>query len=183
MRWKLGSNRHRSYFFFHLGGIDHHDGVPGAAIQEAPVGSFADALLAPNTEDGIDLNTSERRIVLIGDPEHAIFNRAVLNAGRRTSAPSTAFGDDGQFFGFLLAGRGKALGFRFKLELVRHHADGLRRSPGCGRHVPNYSPKMGAAEAEPPPPTGKSTGFSDVRAPHVLPACGAISNTPPGAYG
>src|SRR5260370_40785307 len=39
---------HRADFFFHFGHIDHYDGVPRAAIQEATAGGFAAAFLAPD---------------------------------------------------------------------------------------------------------------------------------------
>ncbi len=66
-------------FFFYFSDIDHHDGVPGTAIQEAPVRTFAEALLAANAQKRVNLNPSERRIVLIVHPEHAILDRAVLH--------------------------------------------------------------------------------------------------------
>src|SRR6267143_2936548 len=55
------SVRHRSDFFFDLGNIDHNDGVPRAAIQEAAVRALAEALLAPDALEGVDLDAPERR--------------------------------------------------------------------------------------------------------------------------
>ena len=126
-------NRHRPDFLFHFNRIDHGDGVPGAAVEEAAVGAFAQALLASDAENRIDCDAAERRIVFVGHPEHAVFDRAVLHAGRRAGASGAALGDHSKLFGLLLARRGKALGLGFKLELVGHHPDGLGRS-GCRRH-------------------------------------------------
>lgn len=41
--------RHYADFFLDLYGIDHHDCVPRAPIQEGTVGAFAGALLATDT--------------------------------------------------------------------------------------------------------------------------------------
>ena len=32
---------HRAYYFFYFGDVDHHYGIPGAAVQEGSVGAFA----------------------------------------------------------------------------------------------------------------------------------------------
>src|SRR5215471_1512376 len=138
-----GLNRHYADFFLHFRGVDHSNGIPGAAIEEAAVWAFADALLASDAKDGVDLNAAKGWMVLIGHPEHAVFDRAVLDAGRRAGASGTALGDYCQFFGLFLPRRSKALGFRFKLELVGDHSDGPGRSPRCGRHGRNYSVKNG----------------------------------------
>jgi hypothetical protein len=63
-------------------GWHHFDRVPGTAIEECAVWSFADALLAANAKVWINFNASERRMILIGDPKHARFDRAILDAGR-----------------------------------------------------------------------------------------------------
>jgi len=74
-------NRHDADFFFDVGGFDHDDGVPGAAVEEAAFGAFADAFLAADAEDGIDLDAAERWMVFVGDPKHAVFNGAIFHAG------------------------------------------------------------------------------------------------------
>jgi len=127
-------DRHYADFLLYFSGVDHGDGIPGATVEEAAVGAFADALLASDAKDGVDLNTSEGRIIVVGDPEHAVFYRTILDAGGRTCTSSAALGDDREFFGFLFARRGEAFGLRFKFELVGDHSDGLGRSPRCGRH-------------------------------------------------
>src|SRR2546429_7858248 len=76
-------------------GCFHDDGVPGGAIEEATVRALAKALLAAYAENRIDLNASEWRVVPVGNPKHAIFDRAVFNAGGRAGATGAAFGDDG----------------------------------------------------------------------------------------
>ena len=99
---------HGADFFFHFGRIHHDDGVPGAAIEEATVRALAQALLAPDAENRIDLNASEWRMVLVWNPKHAIFDGAVFDAGGRAGATGTAFGDHGKFFGLLFARGGNA---------------------------------------------------------------------------
>src|SRR5713101_1887859 len=101
--------RHRADFFFHFGDIDHDDGVPRAAIQEAADGALTEALLTADALDGVNLDAPERRIVLVRHPEHAIFHRAVLHARRRSRATGAALRDYGQFFGLLLAAGGDSL--------------------------------------------------------------------------
>src|SRR4029077_10106204 len=104
------------------------DRVPGAAVEEAAVGAFAQALLAADTKDGVDGDATERRMIFVGYPEHAIFHRAVFDACGRTSASGAAFGDHGQFFGLFLAWGGEAFGSRFKFLIVGNHPDRFGRS-------------------------------------------------------
>src|SRR5258708_19426651 len=104
MRRYVGSSvRHRADFFFHFGDIHHHDGVPRAAIEEAAVGAFAEALLAADALDRVNLDAPERRIVLIRHPEHAIFHGTVFHAGRRSSATGAALRNDSKFLRLFLA--------------------------------------------------------------------------------
>ena len=146
---KPGLNRHRPNFFFHFDRVDHHNGIPGAPVQEAPIRPLAQALLATNAKNRIHLNPSERRMILIRHPEHAVFHRTVLHARRRPRASRAALRDHRQFFGFLLSRGGEPFGLRFKLKLVRNHPDGLGSSPRCGRHdARDYSPKPKPKDAE-----------------------------------
>ena len=75
-------DRHGPDFFFYFYGVDHHNGIPRAAVEETAVRSFADTLFASDAEDGIDLDAAEWRMVFVGHPEHAVFHRAVFDAGR-----------------------------------------------------------------------------------------------------
>src|SRR5260370_6484245 len=98
MRRYVGSSvRHRADFFFHFGDIHHHDGVPRAAIEEAAVGAFAEALLAADALDRVNLDAPERRIVLIRQPRHASFHGTVLHAGRGLSPTRATLRNAGQF--------------------------------------------------------------------------------------
>src|SRR5207244_1139191 len=117
---RVTSIRHGSDFFFHFGDIHHDDGVPRAAVQEAAFGAFAEAFLAADALDGVDLDASERRIILVRHPEHAVFHGSVLDTGRRARAAGAALGNDGKFFGLLLARGGDSLGARLVLQLVWH---------------------------------------------------------------
>ena len=78
----LPSDRHHADFFFHFGGLDHDDSVPWAAVEETAVGAFAEALLASDAKDGIDLDAPEGRIVFVRHPEHAIFYGTIFHTGR-----------------------------------------------------------------------------------------------------
>src|SRR5229473_829021 len=134
------SVRHRADFFFHFGDIHHDDGVPRAAIEKAAVGTFAEALLAADALDGVNLDAPERRIVLVRNPEHAILHRTVLHAGRRPRATRAALGNHGQFFRFLLARGGDSLRARFKLLLVGHHSWSFHNL-GCISHFQRFYPE------------------------------------------
>ena len=127
------SVRHGADFFFDFGGIDHDDGVPRAAIQETAVRAFAEALLAADAKNRIDLDAPERRIVLVRHPEHAVFHGTVLDAGRRARAAGAALGDNRQFFGFFLARGGDSPRARLVLKLVGHHS-GRFCDIGCISH-------------------------------------------------
>src|SRR2546421_9270440 len=99
-------NRHGADNFFYLSDVDHYDGVPGATVQEAAVRTFADAFLAADAQDGIDLNAAEGRMIFVGYPEHAVFHGAIFHARGRAGAPGAALRDHRKLFRFLLARRG-----------------------------------------------------------------------------
>src|SRR5438552_400928 len=65
------------------------------AIEEASILPFADALLAGDAENRINLNAPKRRMEFILHPEHAGFHRAIFNAGGRPGATSAALGNYG----------------------------------------------------------------------------------------
>src|SRR5216683_2904788 len=133
------SIRHRSNHFFHFRDVHHHDGVPRAAVQEASVRSLAEALLASDAQDGIDLDAPKRIIILVRHPEHAVFHRAIFHARRRPRAARAAFRDDRKFLWFFLARGGDPFGARLVLLLVGHHSSGLRHFT-LG-HEPRLSPR------------------------------------------
>src|SRR6266849_6336191 len=91
-------------------------------IQEGAVRTFTEALLAPDALDGVNLDASERRIILVRHPEHAVFHRAVLHASRRSRATRAALGDYSQFLRLFLACGGNTLRARFKFLVVGHHS-------------------------------------------------------------
>src|SRR5580704_1529086 len=152
---------HGADFFFDFGDVHHDDGVPGAAIEEAAVGALAEALLAADALKRIDLDAAERRIVLVGDPEHAVFDRAVLDAGGRAGAAGAAFGDDGKLFGFFLARGGDALGARLLLHLVGHQSRGFSDYLLGGHGAGLYLRIRGFGMCHLPQNTGRSaaTGY------------------------
>ena len=61
---------------------NHLDRVPRTAIEKCPVRTFARALLAADAEIRIYFDSPERRMVFIGNPEHAGFNRTVFDTRR-----------------------------------------------------------------------------------------------------
>ena len=75
---------------------NHLDRIPGAAIQECPIRTFAGAFLAANAEIRVNFDAPERRVIFVRNPKHASFNRAILGARRRARAPGAAIGRDGQ---------------------------------------------------------------------------------------
>jgi hypothetical protein len=83
----------------------HFDCIPGTPIQECAIWSFADTFLTANAEIRINFDASEWRVIFVGDPEHAGFNGAVLNASRRSRATRAAVGCDRKYSRSLLAGR------------------------------------------------------------------------------
>ena len=60
----------------------HLDRVPGAAIEKRAIRPFADAFLAADAEIWIDFDAAERRMILVGYPEHACLNGTVFDACR-----------------------------------------------------------------------------------------------------
>src|SRR6266700_6275716 len=133
------SIRHRADFFFHFRDVHHHDGVPRAAVQEAAVGAFAEAFLAPEALEGINLDAPERRIVLVRHPEHAVFHWTVLHARRRPRATRAALGNYSAFLRLLLARGDDSLRARLKFLLVRHHPWRLH-NVRCISHFQRFYP-------------------------------------------
>ena len=132
------SNRHYADFLFYFDGIDHYNRIPGTAVEEASVRPFADAFFTANAKYGVDLNSAERRVVFIRNPEHAIFHRTILHASRRPCATGAAFRNDRQLFRFLFSRSQKPLGLGFKLKLVGHHSGGFQ-GVCFSRHATDYT--------------------------------------------
>ena len=61
---------------------NHFDRIPRAAVEEGAVRAFAGALLTTNAEIRIDFDTAKGRMIFVGHPEHASFDRTVLDARR-----------------------------------------------------------------------------------------------------
>src|SRR5919108_3327385 len=94
---------HRADFFFHFRGFHHDDGVPGAAVEEAPVGTLTEALLATDAKNRINLNAAEGRMDFVGNPEHAVFDGTILDTGGGNgAAPAGVGGEWGVFLFFFL---------------------------------------------------------------------------------
>lgn len=82
---------------FPIVGRHHFNRIPGTAVEESAIRTFADAFLAADAEIWIDFNAAKRRVVFVWHPEHTGFNRAVLDTGRRTSAARAAVGCDSEY--------------------------------------------------------------------------------------
>jgi len=117
---------------FDVGGFHHDDCIPGTAVEKRTVGSLAGALLAPDAEQRIHLDAAEGRMILVGNPEHAVFDGAVFDTGGRAGATGAALGDNGKFFGFFLARGVNPLRAGLALHLIRHHAGGFAGGPWFG---------------------------------------------------
>ena len=61
---------------------NHLDCVPWTAVEKRPVRTLARALLAADAQIRIYFDSPERRMVFIGDPEHAGFDRTVFDTRR-----------------------------------------------------------------------------------------------------
>jgi hypothetical protein len=88
----------------------HLNRIPGTAIEKCSVGSLADAFLTADAEIWINFDASEWRMVFVRDPEHAGFNRAILDARRRTRASGATISGNRKYSWSLLAG-GLAVAF------------------------------------------------------------------------
>src|ERR1035441_8315821 len=127
------SDRHfESDANLHLFYSYHFYGVPGAAIEKSAVGTLTGALFAADAEDRIDLNTTERQMVLIGHPVHAIRHRAIGHAGRRSGAARAALGDNRKFLRPLLAWSSDPLGLWLHLDDGRGHGKSMTQPRGAG---------------------------------------------------
>ena len=77
---------------FPVVGRHHLDRVPRAAIEKRAIRTFARTLLTANAEIRVDFDPPEWRMVFVRHPEHAGFNRTILDTRRRTGASGTAIG-------------------------------------------------------------------------------------------
>ena len=62
--------------------VHHLDRIPRTAFKKSSVGTFARAELAADAQVGIDFDEAVWKVVRIRDPEHALIDRAVLDARR-----------------------------------------------------------------------------------------------------
>ena len=83
----------------------HLNRIPGTTIEKRTIGTLACTFLTSYAQIRIYFDSPERRMVFIGHPEHAGFNRTVLDAGRRPGTAGATVGRDGQYPRALLTGR------------------------------------------------------------------------------
>lgn len=81
---------------FPIVGGNHFDRVPRATVEKRAVRPLAYALLAADAKVRVNFDATERRVVFIGNPEHAGFDRAILDARWRTGAARAAIGCYGE---------------------------------------------------------------------------------------
>lgn len=67
---------------FPIVGWHHLNRVPGTAVEESAIRSFANAFLTADTEIRINFNAAKGRMILVRDPKHARFDGAIFNARR-----------------------------------------------------------------------------------------------------
>ncbi len=124
-----------------MAGAQYDIGPTSFSTSAISIRALAEAFLATDAQNRVNLDAPKRWTVFVRHPKHAVLDGAVFHAGRRSRAPGTALGDDGEFFRLLLAGGGDPLGAGFKLLLVGHHSRGfddfLLR--GHGRIIPLFS--------------------------------------------
>jgi len=72
---------HGPDFFFHYRNIHHDDRVPRASVEEGALWTLTEALLTSDALQGVYLDAAERWMIVIRYPKHAIFHRAILDAG------------------------------------------------------------------------------------------------------
>jgi hypothetical protein len=99
-----------------LGKWNHIDGIPRTAFQKRAIGSLTSAKFAPDAKQGINDNTSKRRMIEVRRPIHAVRHRAVLDARRRSGTPRAALIDHGKNVRLALALRRRARGYRRVLD-------------------------------------------------------------------
>jgi len=73
---------HRPDFFFHFRNVHHDNRVPRASVEEGSLWTLTEALLTSDAEERVYLDAAVRWMIVIRDPKHAIFHRAILYAGR-----------------------------------------------------------------------------------------------------
>lgn len=72
---------HGADFFFYFRNIHHDYCVPRASVEEGALWTLAEALLASDALQGVYLDAAEGWMIVIRYPKHAIFDRAILDAG------------------------------------------------------------------------------------------------------
>ena len=91
----------------------HLDRIPRTAIEKSPVRTFAGALLTADAQVRINFDTAERRMIFVRHPEHACFDRTILDTCRRPGAAGATIGRDRKDARALLA-RGLSIAFRHR---------------------------------------------------------------------
>ena len=72
---------HGADFFFHFRNIHHDYCVPWASVEECALWTLTKALLASDALQRVYFDAAERWMIVIRYPKHAIFDRAILDAG------------------------------------------------------------------------------------------------------
>ena len=84
---------------------NHLDRIPGTTIEKRTVRTFAGALLAANAEIRINFDSTKRRMIFVGYPEHARLNRAIFDTCRRPRTAGATIGGNRKYAWSLLARR------------------------------------------------------------------------------
>ena len=94
-----GSVRELAAVGFVIGGIDHFDSIPGAAIQEGAFRSLGSALTATDAFEWIHLYDSKAGGARVLHEDHAFIDRAIGLAYGRTGAAGAGFNNISQYLG------------------------------------------------------------------------------------
>src|SRR2546427_8882935 len=77
---------------FPVVGRHHFDRIPWTTIEERSIRPLTDTFLAADAEVRINFDATEWRMIFVGYPEHASFDRTVFDASRRARATRTTVG-------------------------------------------------------------------------------------------
>lgn len=78
-------------------GRNHLNCIPRASVEKSAFRPLAYAFLATDAKVRVYLYAAKGRMVFIWNPEHACFDRTILNAGRGTCTASATIRSNGKY--------------------------------------------------------------------------------------
>src|SRR5437764_8302149 len=101
--WRRQIRQSDAVHCFPILGRNHLNRIPRTAVEKRSVRTFARAFLTTDAEIRIDFDATEGRMIFIGNPEHASFDRAVFNTCRGAGTAGATIRSNRQDARFLLA--------------------------------------------------------------------------------